>query len=446
MTELRTKRAEAPLQGEIEIPGDKSISHRAIMLSAISSTAETEIDNFLEGEDVLATIEAFKAMGVKIEKNNNGLWYVYGVGLHGLKKPNTKLDMGNSGTSARLIMGILAGQDFESIIDGDESLRKRPMKRITEPLSQMGAKFEFLEKDGCLPIKVIGNPNLQAIEYELPVASAQIKSAILLAGLYADGETSIIEKETSRNHTETMFKHFGIVLKKINDNTIQVQPEKSFKTFFDVDSFTIPSDPSSAAFFITASLLVKDSEISFANMGLNKTRKGFLDIVVKKLKCKVEIDKISVLTGEPYSKKTIAYYSEMKNRKYTIPSDFAPLMIDEYPILAVLAAGSKATVRMEGIGELRVKESDRIAVMEKGLKACGVDVESGEDWMEVRGTGKVEGGATIETHLDHRIAMSFIILGLIAENPITIDDISPIQTSFPNFFTELKKLGVDYGI
>ncbi|MBE8233625.1 MAG: 3-phosphoshikimate 1-carboxyvinyltransferase [Endozoicomonadaceae bacterium] len=454
MTALQTIKATRPLTGEVSIPSDKSISHRALMLSAISDSIihshHVIITNLLESEDVFRTLNALRELGVEIRKTDGESWIVKGVGLRGLKQPKKTLYMGNSGTTARLLMGVLAGQDFETVIDGDDSLRNRPMKRVTEPLTLMGARFEFLERDGYLPIKIIGNPNLKPLEnYEMPVASAQIKSAILLAGLYADGPTTIKNNE-SRNHTEFMMTEFNVNI-GWDKNRIKLIPNdetgiRAYPLYY-YDSqckrFTIPADPSSAAFFVAASMLVKGSEISLSKVCSNYRRIGFYEVLRYILGCKIKA-KDDESDWEDNYKTMTSSYSEIQDKEYVVNAKFAPRMIDEYPILTVLASGIKATTTIKGIEELRVKECDRIDVMVQGLRACGVKVESGDDWMKIYGTGKVKGGATIATHSDHRIAMSFVILGLIADEPITIDDIEPVKTSFPTFFEELKKLGIKY--
>lgn len=447
MDYFRTGRASLRgLRGEVEIVGDKSISHRAVMLAAIAE-GETRIRGLLEGEDVIATIKAFRAMGVSIAKQAEA-WHIKGVGLRGLKKPAGVLDMGNSGTSARLLMGILAGQDFETFMTGDVSLCGRPMRRVTAPLRAMGARFEYLEQPDRLPIKIIGKSKLKPLKaFKIPVASAQVKSAILLAALYADAVTTFAEATLTRDHSEIMMKEFArplmqdfLTIRTENKETHYslVPPQQELKSPNDM---IIPADPSAAAFFIAAGLLVPKSELLLRNIGMNPTRVGFLE-TVKKMGANIDITNKRTANGEKVAD-LIVRHSSLKGIE--ILADIAPSMIDEYPILSVLAAGTEGGISMRGIGELRVKESDRIQAMQEGLQACGLAVESGDDWLKVQAHRlPVRGGASVKTYHDHRIAMSFIILGLIAENPIALDDISPIATSFPTFISRLEKLEVQF--
>ena len=424
------------LTGTVTIPGDKSISHRSIMLGALA-VGRTTVRGLLEGEDVLSTAAAFRAMGASIEKHDDGSWTVDGVGLGGLHEPDDVLDMGNSGTSARLILGILAGHNITCFLTGDGSLRKRPMNRVIVPLSQMGAGFKSRE-GGRLPLMVEGAKDVMPIEYELPMASAQVKSAVLLAGLSARGKTTVIEPKATRDHTERMLSHFGgeIEVAELPDGgkriTVTGQPELT------AADLVVPSDPSSAAFPAVAAAITPGSKIHMPTIGMNPTRSGIFQ-TLEDMGAKVTYSNERIEGGEPVADITIEY-SALNGIE--VPEERAPSMIDEYPVLAVAAAQATGKTTMRGIGELRVKESDRLAVVADGLRANGIKVEEGDDWMIVHGTGgQIPGGGTVKTHLDHRIAMSFLVMGLVSEKPVTVDDGSPIETSFPNFLDLMASIG-----
>lgn len=424
------------------MPGDKSISHRALMLGAVA-LGETRITGLLEGEDVLATAAAMRAMGARVDKCEDGAWVVSGMGVGGLLAPHEDLDMGNSGTAARLLMGLVAGHAFSATFTGDASLSSRPMKRVMDPLAQVGATFEARE-GGRLPLTVTGALDPMPITYELPVASAQVKSAVMLAGLNAPGETVVIEPKPTRDHTEKMLTHFGAQVRVeelpggARRITLVGRPELKGRDVI------VPADISSAAFPLVAGAIVPGSDVTVLNVGLNPLRAGVIE-TLKDMGATVEILDRRVEAGEDIGDVRVTA-GALKG--CTVPATRAPAQIDEYPVLFVAAACAEGVTRFEGLEELRVKESDRLAVMARGLKACGVHVEEGEDWLEVTGvagTGRaVPGGATVGTHLDHRIAMSFLVLGLVADNPVTVDDASPINTSFPGFQALMESLGATF--
>ena len=424
------------LQGTVHVPGDKSISHRALMIGGLA-VGKTRIEGLLEGEDVLKTSKALGHLGVVIEKNATGSWLVKGRGVCGLAEPAQVLDMGNSGTAARLLIGVLAAHPFSATLSGDESLNSRPMGRIIDPLKEMGAIFHA-RSGGRLPISMTGLADPLPIEYELPVASAQVKSAILLAGLGAAGKTRVIEPKPTRNHTELMLRHFGAEVDVLDfaDGaravTVQGQPELTAR---DVN---VPGDISSAAFPMAAALLMPGSKVIIKDVGINPLRAGLVEIL-KKMGGAITLENLSTEAGEPVAD-LIVEGSLLHG--VNVPPDQAPSMIDEYPILAVCAACAKGTTRLEGLGELRVKESDRLDSMARGLEECGVNIEEGEDFLIIHGEGLVpQGGAKIKTALDHRIAMAFLVLGAVAKNPIVIDDAEPIETSFPGFVKLMNGLG-----
>ncbi|MTI11377.1 3-phosphoshikimate 1-carboxyvinyltransferase [Curvivirga aplysinae] len=424
------------LKGEITIPGDKSISHRSIMLGSLA-VGRTTVKGLLEGEDVLSTAAAFRAMGATIEKHQDGSWTVDGVGLGGLQEPEDVLDMGNSGTSARLILGIMASHNISACLTGDGSLRKRPMKRVTDPLGTMGAEFHCRSGER-LPLYIKGAQDVLPIEYELPMASAQVKSAVLLAGLNARGKTTVIENKPTRDHTERMLTHFGgeIAVEPMENGgnriTVTGQPELT------AADLIVPSDPSSSAFPMVAALLTEGSEIQMPNIGLNETRTG-LFTTLREMGGEVIIENERIAGGEPVGDITVRS-SNLKG--IVVPPERAPSMIDEYPVLAVAAAFAEGKTEMRGVEELRVKESDRLSAVVAGLRANGVEVEEGEDWMVVHGTGgKIPGGGMVECFHDHRMAMSFLIMGLVSEQPVTVEDGSPIETSFPIFRDLMTGLG-----
>ncbi len=428
-------RSSGVLNGNITPPGDKSISHRAIMLGGIAK-GTTSIRGLLEGEDVLRTIAALKSLGALIRKEGN-VWHIEGVGVGNLRQPTETLDMGNSGTAARLLIGLLSTYPFSSTFIGDASLSKRPMGRITMPLSAMGAKFKSEHKD-CLPLTVIGALEPKAITYQLPVASAQVKSAILLAGLNTEGLTCVIETAPTRDHSEHMLKHFGA--------NISVQPHGDNaeiislvgKSHLQGQEITVPADPSSAAFPIVAALLRPGSSITLHNIGMNPRRTGLIRTLIE-MGANITLHNQHNEGGEPVADISVAG-SEL--RGVVVPADRAPSMIDEYPILAIAASCAQGPTKMLGLGELRVKESDRLSLVATGLRRCGVNVEIEGDDLIVHGMGKPQGGATIETSMDHRIAMSFLVLGCVTRKPIQIDDGSFIATSFPSFIETMNGLGM----
>jgi 3-phosphoshikimate 1-carboxyvinyltransferase len=429
--------AAAPLKGEAAVPGDKSISHRSLMLSALA-VGESAIEGLLEGEDVLATAAAMREMGADIERGADGRWRVHGVGVGGLLQPETALDMGNSGTSTRLLMGLVASHAVTVTFVGDASLSRRPMGRVIDPLSRMGAEFNA-SPGGRLPLMVRGIVPAVPIEYRLPVASAQVKSAILLAGLNTPGITRVIEPVPTRDHSERMLRGFGadLSVETEADGTriISIRGEAELKP----QHIVVPGDPSSAAFPVVAALLVPGSEVTVRNVGLNPTRAGLFE-VLRMMGADLTLVNERTVGGEPVAD-IVARHSPLSG--IDVPPEIAPSMIDEYPILFVAAAQAKGRTVARGLEELRVKESDRIATMAEGLRACGAKVEELEDGLVIDGTGgdPLPGGATVAAKLDHRIAMSFAVAGLVAKKPVVIDDMAPVATSFPGFVDLLTGLG-----
>lgn len=424
------------LTGSARVPGDKSMSHRALMFGLLAE-GETIISGLLEGEDVLCTAAAVRALGGKAG-NADGLWRVFGAGPEGLAEPRAVLDMGNSGTSTRLLMGLVAGYPVSAIFTGDASLSRRPMKRVTDPLGMMGARF-IAREGGRLPLAMQGSGALKAIEYESPVASAQVKSAVLLAGLNADGVTTVIETEGTRDHTENMLRHFGVetVTERLESGAFAVSISGGQRLLG--CAVDIPADPSSAAFPVVAALLCEGSELKLPHVGVNPRRTGLYD-TLREMGAAIEYRNARDAAGEQVADLFVRGTGPLKG--VDVPPERVPSMIDEFPILAVAAACAEGETRMSGLAELRVKESDRLARMAQGLAACGVDLEEGEDSLVIRGTGKPpEGGATIDTALDHRIAMSFLVLGCVARQPVAIDDCSPIATSFPGFAGLMNGIG-----
>ncbi len=426
------------LTGRVRVPGDKSISHRALMFGAMA-LGETIITGLLEGEDVINTARAMSALGVRVERwNDDASWHVSGVGLGGFRAPAQTIDFGNSGTGARLAMGLLATTPISVRMSGDASLRSRPMGRIVAPLAGFGTHFETAE-GGRMPLTLHGARHPVPIEYRLPVASAQVKSAVLLAGLNAPGATTVIEPEPTRDHTERMLQGFGadITIGRADDGarTITVRGH----TELQAQTVDVPGDPSSAAFALVAAIICDDSEVTVENMLLNETRTGLI-VTLQEMGADIVIANATVSGGEPVADVT-ARSSRLS--AITVPAARAPSMIDEYPVLAVAAAFADGTTRMEGLHELRVKESDRLAAVAAGLKANGVAHEAGDDWLEVTG-GRVAGGGTVLTHLDHRIAMAFLVMGLASEEPVTIDDGNVMATSFPGFRDFMDGLGARF--
>ena len=417
------------LRGEARVPGDKSISHRSIMLGSLAE-GTTHVTGFLEAEDCLSTMKAFKAMGVQIKGPSEGKVTIHGVGLHGLKPPTEALYLGNSGTSMRLLSGLLAGQRFDAVLTGDPSLSKRPMKRVTEPLRQMGARIDTTEK-GTSPLHIHGGASLKGLNYDMPMASAQVKSCLLLAGLYAEGTTSVSEPAPTRDHTERMLAGFGYPVQR-EGNVISVTSGGTL-TACDID---VPSDISSAAFFMVGASIAKDADVVLQHVGINPTRTGVIDIL-KLMGADIEILNPREAGGEPVADIRIRS-SQLKG--IDIPEALVPLAIDEFPVLFVAAACAEGETRLTGAEELRVKESDRIQVMADGLQVLGVDAVPTEDGMVVRG-GPM-GGGVVQSHGDHRIAMAFSIAGLRASAPITIHDCANVNTSFPTFISLAQSLGL----
>jgi len=429
------------LKGDVPVPGDKSLSHRVLMIGA-SAVGETEITGLLGAEDVMASVNALRALGIEISQDTNSgaadpVWRIWGRGVGGLAEPASVLDLGNSGTGARLLMGLAASHPFNSVITGDASLRERPMARITDPLSRMGANFTGRE-GGLLPITVHGSDRLRGAEETLEVASAQVKSAILLAGLNAQGETTVIEPNPSRDHTELMLRHFGADVRTTDQPGGARRIRLAGYPELTGAKVTVPGDISSAAFPLVAALLVPGSKIVLRRTGLNPLRAGLLDCL-REMGAAITVSNATDQGGEAFAD-LAAEYGQLKG--ITVPAARAPSMIDEYPILAVAAAFADGITHFEGITELRVKESDRLAAMAQGLAACGVEVEEGAHSLTIHGLGGApKGGAMIATRLDHRIAMAFLVLGAAAEKPVSIDDGATIATSFPEFLDLMNGLG-----
>ncbi len=429
----------AALSGVAEVPGDKSISHRALILGALC-VGETVITGLLEGEDVLATAQAMRAFGAEVVRDADGTWHVQGVGVGGFAEPDNVVDCGNSGTGVRLIIGAMATSPITATFTGDASLNSRPMARVTDPLSLFGARAVG-RSNGRLPMTIVGARAPVPTRYIVPMPSAQVKSAVLLAGLNAPGQTVVIEKEATRDHTERMLMGFGaeISLDKTDEGhviTLTGQPELKPQVI------AVPRDPSSAAFPVCAALIVPGSDVLVPGIGLNPTRAGLFD-TLREMGADLNYENPREEGGEPVADLHARFSPDMKGIE--VPPERAASMIDEYPILSVVAANASGETVMRGVKELRVKESDRIDAMAKGLRANGVEVEEGEDWWIVKGcgAGQVSGGATVETFLDHRIAMSFLCLGMAAQAPVALDDGGPVATSFPIFEPLMAGLGAD---
>lgn len=414
------------LSGKVTIPGDKSISHRSIMLGSLAQ-GTTEVHNFLQGADCLSSISCFRKMGIEIE-NNGSIVRIHGKGLHGLLAPADTLDAGNSGTTTRLMSGILAAQAFPSIVNGDASIQKRPMKRIMTPLRQMGAIIESKYGNDCAPLMITGT-GLHGTHYDSPVASAQVKSAILLAGLYAEGETSVTEPYLSRNHTELMLTAFGADVRSEGNTAYVKQADE-----LEAQKIIVPGDISSAAYFIVAGLIGEHADITIKNVGINPTRDGILD-VCKAMGADISLENVNS-TGEPAAD-LVVKQSELKG--VVIEGSVIPKLIDEIPVIAILACFANGTTVIRDAAELKVKESNRIDVMVKNLRAMGADIEGTDDGMIIHG-GKPLHGAVIDSHLDHRIAMSFAIAGLNADGDTEILGSECVDISYPTFYDDLKGL------
>ena len=432
-----TARKSGPLTGRAEVPGDKSISHRALIFGAMA-VGETRITGLLEGQDVLDTARAMRAFGAEVVQHGAGSWSVHGVGVGGFNEPADVIDCGNSGTGVRLIMGCMATTALTATFTGDASLRKRPMGRVTEPLSLFGTQA-YGRKGGRLPMTVVGAANPIPVRFAMNVASAQVKSAVLLAGLNAPGQTVVIEREPTRDHSERMLLGFGAALtveKTTEGNVITLTGQPELRP----QNVAVPRDPSSAAFPVCAALIVQNSNILVPGVSQNLTRNG-LYLTLVEMGAEIEFLNARTEGGEPVADLRVKFSDNM--RGIEVPPERAPSMIDEYPILSVVAAFATGRTVMRGVKELRVKESDRIDAMARGLRACGVTVDDDEDSMTVHGMGPlgVPGGATAATHLDHRIAMAFLVCGMAAQKPVSIDDASPIVTSFPIFEGLMTGLG-----
>lgn len=432
-----TSRPCGPLKGEAHVPGDKSISHRSLILGALA-VGETRITGLLEGEDVLDTAKAMRAFGAEVTDHGGGEWSVHGVGVGGFAEPDNVIDCGNSGTGVRLIMGSMATSPITATFTGDASLNGRPMARVTDPIALFGAQSVGRE-GGRLPMTIVGAREPLPVRYEVPMPSAQVKSAVLLAGLNAPGETVVIEKEATRDHTERMLAGFGadISAEETDEGrviTLKGQPELKPQTI------VVPRDPSSAAFPVCAAIITPGSDVLVPNIGLNPTRAG-LFFTLQDMGADLTFENMREEGGEPVADLRAKFSPNLKG--IAVPPERAASMIDEYPVLSVVASFAEGETYMAGVKELRVKESDRIDAMAKGLRLNGVEVDEGDDWWTVKGLGhgNVPGGATVETFLDHRIAMSFAILGMAAQKPVSLDDGSPIATSFPIFESLMAKLG-----
>ena len=437
-TVMRALRSSS-LKGVVSIPGDKSISHRSLILGALA-IGQTRITGLLEGQDVLDTAKAMVAFGAVVEKNDQSEWLVDGVGVGGFAEPSTVVDCGNSGTGVRLIIGAMSTTPINATFTGDHSLNSRPMERVTNPLSKFGVTT-FGRSKGRLPMTVIGARSPIPVKYDVPVPSAQVKSALLLAALNAPGETIITEKETTRDHTERMLSSFGadISVENIsNRRSIRLCGHSELNG----QNICVPSDPSSAAFPICAAIIVEGSDILVPNITLNETRAGLYKTLIE-MGANLSFENEREESGEPVADIRACFSPDMKGVE--VPPERAASMIDEYPILSVVAANATGKTIMRGVKELRVKESDRIDVMAKGLRANGVFVDEGEDWWVVKGNGmgSVKGGSICQTFLDHRIAMSFLVLGLSSQNYVEIDDCLPIKTSFPNFIELMLEIGAN---
>jgi 3-phosphoshikimate 1-carboxyvinyltransferase len=432
-------RASGPLSGKVRIPGDKSISHRALILGALS-VGQTTISGLLEGEDVLNTAKSMQALGAKVDRTGPFAWQVRGVGVAGFAQPAAPLDFGNSGTGCRLVMGAVAGCPISAVFDGDASLRSRPMRRILDPLELMGARTGETKEGGRLPLTLHGARDPVPIMYRTPVASAQIKSAVLLAGLAAPGVTTVIEQEASRDHTELMLKHFGAQIVSTVEGSHGRRIALTGQPELHGADVVVPADPSSASFPIVAALIVEGSDVVFTDVMTNPLRTG-LFTTLREMGAHIEESEVRGDAGEPMAQLRVR---ASKLRGVVVPPERAPSMIDEYLVLAVAASFAEGTTVMRGLQELRVKESDRLEATAAMLRVNGVKVEVAGDDLIVEGRGHVPGGGLVATHMDHRIAMSALVMGLAADKPVKVDDTAFIATSFPDFIPMMRSLGAEF--
>ena len=432
-------RSSGPLTGKVRVPGDKSISHRALILGALAA-GETRISGLLEGEDVLNTAKAMQALGAKVDRTGDFTWVVRGVGVAGFAQPQHPLDFGNSGTGCRLVMGAVAGCPIEAVFDGDASLRSRPMRRVLDPLELMGARVTSSGEGGRLPLTLQGARDPLPILYRTPVASAQIKSAVLLAGLAAPGITTVIETEASRDHTELMLRHFGAEIVSTREGSHGRRIALTGQPELHGAQVVVPADPSSAAFPIVAALIVEDSDLVLSDVMTNPLRTG-LFTTLREMGASIEETEARGDAGEPMAQLRVR---ASKLRGVEVPPERAPSMIDEYLVLAVAASFAEGTTVMHGLQELRVKESDRLEATAAMLRVNGVKVEIVGDDLIVEGRGHVEGGGLVATHMDHRIAMSALVMGLASDRPVKVDDTGFIATSFPDFIPMMRSLGAEF--
>jgi 3-phosphoshikimate 1-carboxyvinyltransferase len=432
-------RISGPLTGKVRVPGDKSISHRALILGALA-VGETRISGLLEGEDVLNTAEAMCALGASVERTGNLAWSVRGVGVAGFAQPDAPLDFGNSGTGCRLVMGAVAGCPITATFDGDASLRSRPMRRVLDPLELIGARLGASGQGGRLPLTLTGARDPLPILYRTPVASAQIKSAVLLAGLAAPGVTTVIESEASRDHTELMLRHFGADIVSTQEGSHGRKIALTGQPELHGAEVVVPADPSSAAFPIVAALIVEGSDLALSDVMTNRLRTG-LFTTLREMGGMIEESCVRGDTGEPMAQLRVR---ASKLRGVEVPPERAPSMIDEYLVLAVAASYAEGTTVMRGLQELRVKESDRLEATAAMLRVNGVKVEISGDDLIVEGKGHVPGGGLVATHMDHRIAMSALVMGLASDKPVTVDDTGFIATSFPDFIPMMRAIGAEF--
>jgi 3-phosphoshikimate 1-carboxyvinyltransferase len=432
-------RQSGPLTGNVRVPGDKSISHRALILGALA-VGETKVSGLLEGEDVLNTAKAMRALGARVERTGAFAWSVRGVGVAGFAEPPAALDFGNSGTGCRLVMGAVAGCPIRAEFDGDASLRSRPMRRVLDPLELMGARIGASKEGGRLPLTLNGARDPLPIVYRTPVASAQIKSAVLLAGLAAPGVTTVIETEASRDHTELMLKHFGAQIVSTPEGRHGRKIDLTGQPELHGAEVVVPADPSSAAFPMVAALIVEGSDIVLSDVMTNPLRTGLLQ-TLREMGALIEQSELRGDAGEPMAQFRVR---ASKLRSVEVPPERAPSMIDEYLVLAVAASFAEGTTIMRGLHELRVKESDRLEATAAMLRVNGVRVEIAGDDLIVEGRGHVEGGGLVATHMDHRIAMSALVMGLASDRPIKVDDTAFIATSFPDFIPMMRALGAEF--